>query len=164
MCVGLTARIKKGLAEILCVSSRVIIDRVMSEIMASLIRLRPHHLLCTQGYEGRGYSKEFVANMTAITARLRGEDKTSVQLVFSTDDICDACPQKLAEDLCARNDKMKLLDGKVCDYFALGEKQYIYQELVSEIKAKMTAAMMDDICGDCSWYSESACKDIIVCS
>ncbi len=25
--------------------------------------LRPHHLLCTQSYEGRGYSAEFIKNM-----------------------------------------------------------------------------------------------------
>ena len=28
-----------------------------------MIHLRPHHLLCTQGYSGKGYDENFVAHM-----------------------------------------------------------------------------------------------------
>ncbi|MDD7224175.1 MAG: DUF1284 domain-containing protein, partial [Lachnospiraceae bacterium] len=31
-----------------------------------MITLRPHHLLCTQGYSGKGYSDDFVENMDKI--------------------------------------------------------------------------------------------------
>ena len=30
------------------------------------IVLRPHHLLCTQGYSGKGYDNDFVAHMTDV--------------------------------------------------------------------------------------------------
>ena len=126
------------------------------------MKLRPHHLLCTQGYSGKGYSEEFVENMTAITNLLRSGVDTTVDLVFSTDDICTKCPMMLDEDLCEDNEKVKGMDQKVIDYFSLEEKSYIYQDITREINAKMTTSMMDDICSECSWYSVSECKKRIV--
>lgn len=39
-----------------------------------MIKLRPHHLLCTQGYSGNGYSDNFVKNMDYITEMLRNSN------------------------------------------------------------------------------------------
>jgi len=126
------------------------------------MKLRPHHLLCTQGYAGKGYSDEFVENMTAITNLLRSGEDVEVELVFSTDDICAKCPLMLGENLCEDNKKVNRLDKKVVEYFGLEEKNYIYQDIVRKINAKMTEQMMDDICSECSWYTVSACKKRIV--
>lgn len=122
------------------------------------MKLRLHHLLCTQCYSGKSYSPDFVKNMTAITTVLQADPGAVVEIVFSTDDICDECPRKISEDLCAQNDKVKRFDRKVTAYFGLEEKSYVYREIVSKINAKMTCEMMDDICGDCEWYPVSACK------
>ena len=122
------------------------------------MRLRPHHLLCTQGYSGKGYSPAFVENMNAITAILRTNPETPVDIVFSTDDICAHCPKKLGEDSCERNDKVKRIDQKVIGYFGIEEKEYSYREITAQISAGMTPEMMDDICGECNWYPISACK------
>ena len=65
-----------------------------------IIRLRPHHLLCTQGYSGKGYDENFVLNMTLITDRMRTDPDLKVQIVFSTDDICRFCPRKRGEGIC----------------------------------------------------------------
>lgn len=126
------------------------------------MRLRPHHLLCTQGYSGKGYSDDFVQNMTAITNRLRNEAGIVIHIVFSTDDICAKCPQMIDHDLCKDNDKVKRFDKKLIDYFGLEEKEYIFQNIVDEINSKMTESMMDDICSDCGWYPVSACKSKIL--
>ena len=126
------------------------------------MRLRPHHLLCTQGYSGKGYSDDFVGNMTAITNRLRSDENIIVDIVFSTDDICGKCPKMISADLCENNDKVKRFDRKVTNYFCLEEKSYIYRDIIREINAKMTVSMMDDICSDCSWYPVSACKKNIL--
>lgn len=122
------------------------------------MKLRPHHLLCTQGYSGKGYSSDFVLNMTAITTCLRTEASTMVELVFSTDDICEKCPNMLGTDLCTEQRKVKSFDNKMIDYFSLEEKSYVYQALVKEIDEKMTEAMLEDICASCNWYPVSACK------
>jgi len=123
--------------------------------MSSVVKLRPHHLLCTQGYNGLGYDDAFVENMTAITTFLRGGG--AADIVFSTDDICQKCPRMISRDLCESNDKVKRLDKKVADYFGIEEKKYIYPNIVREINAKMTCDIMDDICGECEWYP--ICKE-----
>ena len=92
--------------------------------------LRPHHLLCTQGYSGKGYSSEFVENMNQITRKLRSREPVKVRLTCPTDDLCAKCPNMLGTDLCSTNDKVKRFDRKVMEYFHLEEKEYIYQELV----------------------------------
>ncbi|WP_328223074.1 DUF1284 domain-containing protein [Faecalicatena contorta] len=58
------------------------------------ITLRPHHLLCTQSYSGKGYDDTFVENMNRITQKLRTEEQTPVDIVFSTDSLCLCCPNK----------------------------------------------------------------------
>lgn len=126
------------------------------------MKLRPHHLLCTQGYSGKGYNEGFIHNMDELVGRLRSEEKTDIQLVFSTDDLCGPCPYKKAEDLCETNEKVKLMDQKVVEYFNLEEKQYIYQDIVKCIKAEMTEEKLQDICGNCRWYKISACKKVLL--
>ena len=40
------------------------------------IRFRPHHFLCSLGFEGKGYSEAFTANMTGIVmGRLRAPER-----------------------------------------------------------------------------------------
>ena len=122
------------------------------------MKLRPHHLLCTQGYSGRGYSNDFVENMTAITTVLRNEADAVVEIVFSSDDICLKCPRFISHDLCENDEKVKRFDKKVIAYFGVEEKSYVYKDITREINAKMTSSMMDDICSDCEWYPISACR------
>ena len=126
------------------------------------MKLRPHHLLCTQGYRGKGYDEDFTENMTAVTAYLRNNDNAVIEIVFSTDDICNKCPQMIGEDLCKSNEKVKRFDKKVVEYFGIEEKSYVYQDIIHEINRKMTSSMMDDICGDCEWYPVSDCRNSIL--
>lgn len=124
--------------------------------------LRPHHLLCTQGYSGKGYSDGFVENMNQLTARLRSGEPVTIRLTFSTDDLCTSCPHMLGTDLCDTNEKVKRFDRKVVEYFQLEEKEYIYQELVEKIRREITPEMLEDICDGCGWYPVSACREKIL--
>ena len=76
------------------------------------IVLRPHHLLCTQGYSGKGYDNDFVAHMTDVVHQLRDVPGTTIHLTFSTDTLCSCCPNKLGEDLCDTQEKVKRYDAK----------------------------------------------------
>ena len=122
------------------------------------MKLRPHHLLCTQGYRGRGYSSDFVENMTAITTHLRNSADAVIEVVFSADDICSKCPRLIENDVCASQDKIERFDKKIIAYFDIEEKCYAYQDIIRKINSKMTSSIMDDICGDCEWYPISDCK------
>lgn len=120
--------------------------------------LRPHHLLCTQGYSGRGYSRDFVRHMDRVVEYLRNDPEASFRLIFSTDDLCCACPHKKDENLCDTNEKVTRFDRKLVHYFQLEEKIYHYKEIISYIDRNMTEEMLADICEGCEWYPISACR------
>ena len=133
----------------------------MTETDEEVLILRPHHLLCTQGYSGNGYSPEFVEHMNDVVERLRhGDDR--IKITFSTDTLCSCCPNKLGENKCVSQDKVKWFDDRVVEYFGIEEKEYHYREIIKEIDEKMTGEMMDDICSRCSWYPISSCRKRIV--
>lgn len=125
-----------------------------------MINIRPHHLLCTQGYSGNGYDKQFVKNMDDIVGKLRYEDDTLVKITFSGDDICSKCPNITCNNICVTDQKVKKIDQKVIKYFGIEQKIYKYWDLVNYIKKNMTAEKMDDICSDCKWYKISNCKNV----
>ena len=123
-----------------------------------MITLRPHHLLCTQGYSGKGYDDSFVSNMDEIVHYLRSHEDAKITLTFSTDDLCTDCPHKKGEDLCVTQEKVKRFDAKTVSYFHLEEKEYNYHEITRQIDEQMTEEMLSDICGDCNWFPISACR------
>ena len=123
-----------------------------------MIELRPHHLLCTQGYSGKGYSDGFVENMTSVVNTLRGDEPVKIRLVFSTDTLCQPCPNKRGEGLCKSQDNVSRFDSKTIQYFNLEEKEYIYQDIVREINSQMTPEILKDICSGCGWYPISSCR------
>ena len=117
------------------------------------IKLRPHHLLCTQTYRGKGYSEDFVENMDKITSILRNNPETLVDIIASTDDICEKCPRLVEKGMCATDDKVNRIDSKVMKYFGVHETTYVYGDIVDEINRKANALIIKDICGECEWYS-----------
>lgn len=119
--------------------------------------LRPHHLLCTQGYSGHGYSDDFVQNMNYWVDRMRHEDTFTISLRCSTDDLCSHCPNKLDEGLCKDDAKVLKYDAAVMRLFHLEEKDYHYKELIREIDAHMTKESFESICGNCEWHKMSQC-------
>ncbi len=127
-----------------------------------IIKLRPHHLLCTQGYSGKGYDEKFVLNMTYITDRMRKDPDLKVQIVFSTDDLCRFCPRKRREGICADDNKVQVFDSGVIKLLDLEEKTYSYQEIIRTIHEKMTSEKMQEICGICEWHHMSACEKNIL--
>lgn len=126
------------------------------------MNLRPHHLLCTQGYEGKGYSDGFVSNMSRIVERLRKDPQCRINIVFSTDYICSDCPQKSCEGKCRSDEKVLRYDKAVIDLLDLQEGEYVYQELISKLDLILDDDMLKNICGDCEWYENSACRDNIL--
>lgn len=126
------------------------------------MKLRPHHLLCTQGYSGKGYDDEFTRHMTAVTDYLRNDPEAEIEIVCSTDDICSHCPNRKGIDLCTENAKVKNFDRKVACFFGIREQRYRYRDITEEIREKMTPLMMDEICMECSWYEVSNCRQSCV--
>lgn len=126
------------------------------------MKLRPHHLLCTQFYKGNGYSDEFVKHMDYITDILRNKENTTVDVIFSTDDICIKCPHMLDVNLCRTNEKVTILDSKIIKYFDIKEEIYNYKDITKFIIDSIDNDILVDICGDCNWYGLCDCKNLIL--
>ena len=130
--------------------------------MIAPIPLRPHHLLCTQGYSGHGYSKAYVAHMNEVTRRLRSDPDVLVRIVFGNDTLCSGCPH--ASEAAAgtfRGDteaKVRAFDERTAAFAGIHEGIYRYQDLIHRIDRSMTPEKMDEICGSCSWAKMSECK------
>lgn len=80
--------------------------------MADPIHYRPHHFLCPLGFEGKGYSPGYTANMSEIViGRLRGAggDKVLIEVKAGLDDICAPCSKKRGS-ACAVQEKIAGLD------------------------------------------------------
>lgn len=126
------------------------------------MKLRPHHLLCTQGYSGKGYSETFVDNMNKKVALLRSSESIEVEIVSGVDDLCKHCPHQTDKGICVTEEKVQIIDSKIVKYFRLEEGNYVYQKLIREINKQMTEHKMEDICGQCNWYPISTCKNKIL--
>ena len=126
------------------------------------ISLRPHHLFCTQGYSGKGYSDEFTVGMDRVAKKLREDPGATVEITFSSDSICAACPKRYEEGKCLDDAKVLLYDARVREILGLEEKRYSYHELIDRLDTYIMSGDGDEllraICGDCEWYPVSACS------
>lgn len=138
-----------------------------------MLKVRPHHILCIRAYQGNGYSKEFSINMESIIKEIKAYNSflnvnnldyelNKVEIVFNTDSICEKCPNKLGENICYTQEKVKLLDLKIIRYFNIKEGIHNYKELEKMVYDNMTEDVFNDICGECSWYNTANCKDYIL--
>lgn len=112
------------------------------------IKFRPHHMLCTRFFEGKGYSKDFVVNMTNILNSL--DNNRLVEIVKGKDDLCKCCP-RFNDDKC--DDYLKT---DKYDELTLKELNLHYGDVINYkefIKTYDANNMIEKICIDCSWYS-----------
>ena len=118
------------------------------------LKLRGHHLLCLQGFQGYGYDDCFVANMTRIN-EIRKTD-IEVTVCECPDDICKACPN-LKNTQClneTENKKIIKMDGKVLVKLPKTEFESS-KELFKLVNRKFTSkSSVKDICENCRWMEK----------
>ncbi|MDD2643185.1 MAG: DUF1284 domain-containing protein [Methanobacteriaceae archaeon] len=121
------------------------------------IKLRAHHLLCIQGYQGYGYSDEFVKNMDHIVEILKNNNNLVV-LCNSADDICKFCPNLNEDGFCKdfqTNEDIVLMDEIILSKIKNSEKEFLTSELFEEINNIFNSEdSVKTICGDCGWIDK----------
>lgn len=124
------------------------------------LRYRPHHFLCSLGFEGKGYSPDFTANMSAIVmGRLRAARGAAVEIevVGWADDICAPCPARRGAG-CESQGKIAALDaahGRVLG-LAPGDR-LSWGEALARMRALPEGALAE-ICGPCQWLAYGMCE------
>lgn len=122
------------------------------------VRLRPHHLLCLQNYQGKGYDEAFVRNMNGIVGRLSESPDTWVRLVSGGDDVCACCPNYTEQ--CRSEKKVLRFDRNARDMFDLEEDLYRWEELCRIVRTDLTPEKMKQICGGCEWAENGTCPHL----
>ncbi|MDD4594052.1 DUF1284 domain-containing protein [Methanobrevibacter acididurans] len=121
------------------------------------IKLRAHHLLCLQGYQGYGYSDEFVKNMNYIVKILKNKNNL-VGLCNSADDICKFCPNLNEKGFCKdfrTNENIVLMDETILSKIQNSDKEFQTDELFKEINNIFNSKYsLKSICGDCGWIDK----------
>ncbi len=127
------------------------------------IQFRPHHFLCTLCFQGKGYSRTFIANYQAIVETLQSTDgdEQSIRVTNTTDSICSPCPHKRNER-CATEEKISVLDQAHAHALDLSPNQMItWGQAKQAIKEKISLEIFHQICATCSWKSMGICEEVL---
>lgn len=114
-------------------------------------KIRFHHGLCINFFEGKGYSPEFAENMTAVIELLNRENP-EIEITLNNDIICEKCPN-LTDGICRSIEKVSHYDKKVMDLCGFSDGERIqwkdFQKKVSD--RIITAGKLHEVCSHCSW-------------
>ncbi len=127
-----------------------------------MLRFRPHHFLCTLGFEGKGYSNEFVRNYAAIAALLRETgaegDSTPIRVEPAADSICTPCPNRDGQG-CLSGEKISKLDHAHAQILGLNSGDVLtWGEAKALIRERMSLEAFHSACAPCSWKSLGVCE------
>ena len=114
--------------------------------------LRPHHGMCFQFYEGKGYSADFTDHMGRVIRGLSSDPAQRITLRVSVDVVCKSCPNQQS-GVCATPEKVARYDEAVLRACGLRDGDTLtYQDFLSAVKAEIIdTGLRGGICGDCCW-------------
>jgi len=122
--------------------------------MANILKIRAHHLLCIQGFQGYGYSEDFVKNMSEIIKSM--DSNSEVEIITECDIICSCCPHNV-EGVCQKGpdsaQEVRNMDTRIL------EKLHIKDGMIGRVKDVLSlintelrnVSDIQDICGGCAW-------------
>ncbi len=120
------------------------------------MKIRAHHLLCLLGFQGLGYSPEFISRMTETKKALEEGKEFTVEVVDGCDDICLSCPY-FSEGECRKGKlsarRTRRMDKKVIKTLGLRRNQALLStEIIPLIQEKIGQfPTLVRICGRCGW-------------
>ena len=114
------------------------------------MKIRAHHLLCMQNFQGKGYSREFVKNFYDVLSNVTNN---KISVVDSIDDICSACPHN--KNGCKKKSdsekRVKEFDDRVAKLLKININETMK---IKDIYKRINGADRFDIenlCKDCEW-------------
>lgn len=118
------------------------------------ILLRPHHGLCIQFYEGKGYSKDFTKKMDELVDLIETNPNMLIQLYSDVDVLCESCPNN-KDSRCITYEKVKRFDEMVLSYCNINFWDIIsIRDFLQLVRTEiLDKRLQPSICSDCEWYS-----------
>lgn len=123
-------------------------------------KFRVHHIMCTNLYQGYGYSGAFCENMTKMVTWLNDNPEEPLLLVTNPDEICMKCPNLVENKYCVDvNNYVHEKDKALISPLHLKENEvYTYKELKSYAKRYLSEEVFENSCHNCEWYRQGLCK------
>ena len=121
--------------------------------------LRPHHAVCAQFFEGKGYSDWFTAHMHSVLASLKSTDPV-VTIISECDSICAECPNQI-NSVCTSDEKVKEIDRRAITKMGLafGESVRWSRLCGLAVQTIIQPGLLRDVCHDCEWIGLCAEKE-----
>lgn len=112
--------------------------------------LRPHHALCLLFFEGKGYSRAFIENMTAFKA----DPSQPVQITGGCDILCQFCPHS-QNGTCEDEAKVTLFDQRVLNFsgeaFQADQPVPLTELCCNVYDTILQQGLLAEVCGECEW-------------
>jgi hypothetical protein len=122
------------------------------------LAFRPHHFLCTLGFQGKGYAPSFIKNYTDIVETLQKNEEFPIDVVAGFDSICAPCPHKGAIR-CAKEEKIQGFDARHSQILEIVSGSILtWKESKQRLKEKMTLEAFHQACAGCEWKSLGVCE------
>ena len=119
---------------------------------------RPHHFLCTLGFQGKGYSPHFIENYEAIASALCQDEDLPIRVVPQGDSICSACPHQHKTG-CAQENKIRVLDYNHSKILNIQSGDVLtWRQAKARLKHHMTLDAFHHACATCEWKSLGLCE------
>ena len=114
--------------------------------------LRPHHGMCFQFYEGKGYSEDFTDHMGRLIREMEENPSQLITLKVETDIVCKNCPNN-ESGVCSTQEKVRKYDNGVLQACNIKDGDEMpYEQFISTVKTKVIdTGLRNEICGDCGW-------------
>ncbi|WP_414468363.1 DUF1284 domain-containing protein [Methanobacterium sp. ACI-7] len=121
-----------------------------------MIKIRAHHLLCMQGFQGHGYSEDFNKNMSRIIENFKNNPEQRIKILTECDAICIACPHNVNEKCIKDSDSyvtIKNMDLSVLHICKIIENSVFKVSEIFDIVNKRIKYITEaeKICGNCKW-------------
>lgn len=126
-------------------------------VIQDVIKIRAHHLLCMQGFQGYGYSKDFTTNMAQVIKNLKSPNR-EIEIIAECDAICLPCPHK--KDRVCRKNPSSTVELKNIDTYILKKlgfengSKIKAEDIFPFVKTKLNDSDIKYICGDCQWVEK----------
>jgi uncharacterized protein len=123
------------------------------------LSFRPHHFLCTLGFQGKGYSPAFVDNFQRIVDQLQKDETTLIRVVGKSDTICEACPHE-QDSFCITEVKIRQLDQAHQQVLQL-PAVVTWAAAKKRLREEMSLEKFHQVCGSCEWKVLGICEQAL---
>lgn len=123
-----------------------------------MITLRPHHILCLQGFQNKGYSDRFTQELLTLHKQLQNNKNQHILIKKTQDSICTHCPHS-QNNQCHKdsesNQRMMKRDQSTLKQLSVTEGLYTWSHLI-KISQKQISSQNDtyEICFECDWQKD----------